>query len=56
MQGDQDILNVVMNVCRGLRRDRTFCDLLHKLTDKEARDVARSFVDWIYVALQNEDK
>jgi hypothetical protein len=53
MNNDQNILDVVVNVTRDLRHNGEMTRLLRKLSDEEAREVARKYIDWIYENLLN---
>ena len=53
---DQNILDVVTNVTRDLRHSREFCEQLEKLDDETVRKVAKSYIEWLYKALESETK
>jgi hypothetical protein len=56
MTSDRDILDVVIDMCRELKRDASFREYLKKLDDDVAREVGKRFVDWLYLTLDVMDE
>jgi hypothetical protein len=54
MPDDQNILDVVVDVTRDLRRTGSFRELLHPLDDETARRVAKEYIKFLYRVLGYE--
>ena len=51
---DQNILDVVVDVSRDLRRNKEFTAQLYSLDDERARRVAKAYIDFLYRTLEIE--
>jgi hypothetical protein len=57
MQGlnkDRNLLDLIQAVVRDLRHNQAFVEQLTTLDDDQARKIANSLVDWIYMTLEDE--
>ena len=52
MSKDQDVLDIVQALNRDLRHNGNFCALLTKCDEETERRIARSYLEWLYRALE----